>query len=250
MTDIELRKWCLEFVFANETETMDAHKVLQGIDDDWRLEDGTDVIITPYNAAEDVYKWITANEKPAADKESSGVDVSDCFISYSSGTYTEATIDRVSLPVKSYQEALGIESSEVINLSSGNKVDTIDRSMKPDLGFDPILLARVDETRLVHYGNESIQKRVKNILEKDDLVYIAELVVNTEAEMLKTPGFGRESLTLLRIRLADYRLKFGEHIPNFNFCRESILKLRELYKEEIAERLKKSILSILLAELG
>jgi DNA-directed RNA polymerase subunit alpha len=54
------------------------------------------------------------------------------------------------------------------------------------LPFNPVLLRKVDEMEL--------SVRSQNCLRNDNIVYIGDLVIRTEAEMLKTPNFGRKSL--------------------------------------------------------
>ena len=57
---------------------------------------------------------------------------------------------------------------------------------KPELPFNPHLLRKVDELEL--------SVRSANCLKNDNIVYIGDLVQKTEAEMLRTPNFGRKSL--------------------------------------------------------
>src|SRR6185295_8211831 len=57
---------------------------------------------------------------------------------------------------------------------------------KPDLAFNPVLLKKVDELEL--------SVRSANCLKNDNIVYIGDLIQKTEAEMLRTPNFGRKSL--------------------------------------------------------
>ena len=56
----------------------------------------------------------------------------------------------------------------------------------PDLAFNPAFLKKVDELEL--------SVRSANCLKNDNIVYIGDLVQKTEAEMLRTPNFGRKSL--------------------------------------------------------
>ena len=55
----------------------------------------------------------------------------------------------------------------------------------PDLAFNPAFLKKVDELEL--------SVRSANCLKNDNIVYIGDLVQKTEAEMLRTPNFGRKS---------------------------------------------------------
>ena len=60
----------------------------------------------------------------------------------------------------------------------------------PDLAFNPAFLKKVDELEL--------SVRSANCLKNDNIVYIGDLVQKTEAEMLRTPNFGRKSLNEIK----------------------------------------------------
>lgn len=70
-----------------------------------------------------------------------------------------------------------------------------------------VLFKKVDELEL--------SVRSQNLLKNDNIVYIGDLVIKTEAEMLITPNFGRKSLNEIKERLAEYKLKFGMEVPNW-----------------------------------
>lgn len=73
-----------------------------------------------------------------------------------------------------------------------------------ELAFSPTLLKKVDELEL--------SVRSQNCLKNDNIVYIGDLVIKTEAEMLKTQNFGRKSLNEIKEILAKFSLKFGMDI--------------------------------------
>lgn len=73
--------------------------------------------------------------------------------------------------------------------------------------FNPNLLRRVDELEL--------SVRSANCLKNDNIVYIGDLVQKTEAEMLRTPNFGRKSLNEIKEVLAQMGLHLGMEIPNW-----------------------------------
>ena len=58
------------------------------------------------------------------------------------------------------------------------------------LEFNPLLLKKVDELEL--------SVRSANCLKNDNIVYIGDLIQKTEAEMLRTPNFGRKSLNEIK----------------------------------------------------
>lgn len=89
------------------------------------------------------------------------------------------------------------------------------------LPFDPNLLRKVDELEL--------SVRSQNCLKNDNIVYIGDLVIKTESEMLKTPNFGRKSLNEIKEVLANLGLKFGMDIPEWP--PENIEELAKKYEE-------------------
>jgi len=76
-----------------------------------------------------------------------------------------------------------------------------------ELKFDPNLLRKVDELEL--------SVRSQNCLKNDNIVYIGDLVIKSEGEMLKTPNFGRKSLNEIKEVLANMNLNFGMNIPEW-----------------------------------
>jgi len=69
------------------------------------------------------------------------------------------------------------------------------------------LLRKVDELEL--------SVRSANCLKNDNIVYIGDLVQKSEAEMLRTPNFGRKSLNEIKEVLANMGLHLGMEIPNW-----------------------------------
>jgi DNA-directed RNA polymerase subunit alpha len=83
----------------------------------------------------------------------------------------------------------------------------LDGDAKPDLPFNPALLKKVDELEL--------SVRSANCLKNDNIVYIGDLVQKTEAEMLRTPNFGRKSLNEIKEVLAQMGLHLGMEIQGW-----------------------------------
>lgn len=77
----------------------------------------------------------------------------------------------------------------------------------PELEFNPALLKKVDELEL--------SVRSANCLKNDNIVYIGDLIQKTEAEMLRTPNFGRKSLNEIKEVLAQMGLHLGMEVPNW-----------------------------------
>ncbi len=83
----------------------------------------------------------------------------------------------------------------------------VDEDVRPELEFNPALLKKVDELEL--------SVRSANCLKNDNIVYIGDLIQKTEAEMLRTPNFGRKSLNEIKEVLAQMGLHLGMDAPNF-----------------------------------
>jgi DNA-directed RNA polymerase subunit alpha len=86
-------------------------------------------------------------------------------------------------------------------------VSTSSASEEPDLGFNPVLLKKVDELEL--------SVRSANCLRNDNIVYIGDLIQKTEAEMLRTPNFGRKSLNEIKEILSNMGLHLGMDVANW-----------------------------------
>ena len=78
---------------------------------------------------------------------------------------------------------------------------------KPELPFNPALLKKVDELE------RSV--RSANCLKNDNIVYIGDLIQKTEAEMLRTPNFGRKSLNEIKEVLSGMGLHLGMEVEDW-----------------------------------
>ncbi len=76
-----------------------------------------------------------------------------------------------------------------------------------DLEFNPLLLKKVDELEL--------SVRSANCLKNDNIVYIGDLIQKSEAEMLRTPNFGRKSLNEIKEVLTAMGLHLGMDITDW-----------------------------------
>ena len=92
----------------------------------------------------------------------------------------------------------------------------------PELAFNPALLKKVDELEL--------SVRSANCLKNDNIVYIGDLIQKTEAEMLRTPNFGRKSLNEIKEVLAQMGLHLGMEVPNWP--PENIEELAKRYEDQ------------------
>ncbi len=82
-----------------------------------------------------------------------------------------------------------------------------EQATEESLGINPYLLKKVEELEL--------SVRSANCLKNDNIVYIGDLVQKTEAEMLKTPNFGRKSLNEIKEVLGNMGLRFGMQLDNW-----------------------------------
>ena len=79
--------------------------------------------------------------------------------------------------------------------------------VKEELPFNRNLLKKVEELEL--------SVRSANCLKNDNIVYIGDLVQKTEAEMLRTPNFGRKSLNEIKEVLNKMGIHLGMDTPGW-----------------------------------
>ena len=99
----------------------------------------------------------------------------------------------------------------------------VEGEAKPELPFNPALLKKVDELEL--------SVRSANCLKNDNIVYIGDLIQKTEAEMLRTPNFGRKSLNEIKEVLAGMALHLGMDVPNWP--PENIEELAKKFEDQM-----------------
>ncbi len=109
--------------------------------------------------------------------------------------------DSVALAARILQDQLQI----FINFEEPQREQQIEQ--QPELEFNAALLKKVDELEL--------SVRSANCLKNDNIIYIGDLIQKTEAEMLRTPNFGRKSLNEIKEVLAAMGLHLGMDVPNW-----------------------------------
>jgi DNA-directed RNA polymerase subunit alpha len=109
--------------------------------------------------------------------------------------------DSLALAARILQDQLQL----FINFEDPNQ--TFQERPDEDLPFNKNLLRKVDELEL--------SVRSANCLKNDNVIYIGDLVQKTEAEMLRTPNFGRKSLNEIKEVLAQMGLHLGMEVPNW-----------------------------------
>jgi DNA-directed RNA polymerase subunit alpha len=125
--------------------------------------------------------------------------------------------DAVALAARILQDQLQL----FINFEEPTSREAAEDRAEPP--FNKNLLRKVDELEL--------SVRSANCLKNDNIVYIGDLVLKTEAEMLRTPNFGRKSLNEIKEVLSQMGLHLGMDIPNWppENIEELAKKLEEPY---------------------
>jgi DNA-directed RNA polymerase subunit alpha len=125
--------------------------------------------------------------------------------------------DAVALAARILQDQLQL----FINFEEPQVVTEAER--KDELPFNKNLLRKVDELEL--------SVRSANCLKNDNIIYIGDLVQKTEAEMLRTPNFGRKSLNEIKEVLTQMGLHLGMEVSNWppENIEELAKKLEEPY---------------------
>ncbi len=125
--------------------------------------------------------------------------------------------DAVALAARILQDQLQL----FINFDEPTQV--VEEERKDDLPFNKNMLRKVDELEL--------SVRSANCLKNDNIIYIGDLVLKSEAEMLRTPNFGRKSLNEIKEVLSQMGLHLGMDIPNWppENIEELAKKLEEPY---------------------
>jgi DNA-directed RNA polymerase subunit alpha len=123
--------------------------------------------------------------------------------------------DSIAYAARILQDQLSI----FVNFEEPSKPEILDDV--PELAFNPALLKKVDELEL--------SVRSANCLKNDNIVYIGDLIQKTEAEMLRTPNFGRKSLNEIKEVLAQMGLHLGMDVPNWP--PDNIEELAKRYEE-------------------
>jgi DNA-directed RNA polymerase subunit alpha len=124
--------------------------------------------------------------------------------------------DAVAYAARIIQDQLSI----FVNFDEPQKEEV--REEVAELAFNPALLKKVDELEL--------SVRSANCLKNDNIVYIGDLIQKTEAEMLRTPNFGRKSLNEIKEVLAGMGLHLGMEVPAWP--PENIEDLAKRYEDQ------------------
>ncbi|MFT7086776.1 MAG: DNA-directed RNA polymerase subunit alpha [Rickettsiales bacterium] len=111
------------------------------------------------------------------------------------------------------QDALGVaakilqEQLEVFVNFDVSKIVDVKKENDGEPEFNKNLLKTIDELEL--------SVRSYNCLKNENIIYVGDLVIKTESEMLKTSNFGRKSLNELKENLKSMGLGFGAKLTNW-----------------------------------
>jgi DNA-directed RNA polymerase subunit alpha len=108
--------------------------------------------------------------------------------------------DQLSLFVH-FEDMIPVGSSPMIGMAAAPAEESDTNQL------NRYLLKKVDELEL--------SVRSANCLKNDNIIYIGDLVQKTEAEMLRTPNFGRKSLNEIKEVLSSMGLRLGMDIPGW-----------------------------------
>ena len=109
--------------------------------------------------------------------------------------------DAIALAARILQDQLQL----FINFEEPRELPRAEEAVEPE--FNPNLLRKVDELEL--------SVRSANCLKNDNIIYIGDLVQYSEAEMLRTPNFGRKSLNEIKDVLAAMGLYLGMELTDW-----------------------------------
>ena len=98
--------------------------------------------------------------------------------------------------------------------------DTVAESPRIGLAAAPAASDETDTNQLNRFLLKKVDElelsvRSANCLKNDNIIYIGDLVQKTEAEMLRTPNFGRKSLNEIKEVLSSMGLRLGMDIPGW-----------------------------------
>lgn len=150
-----------------------------------------DAVFSPVRKV--AYKVDNARVGQVTDYDKLSVDVT------TDGTITPE--DSVALAARILQDQLQL----FINFEEPQLA--IREESRDELPFNKNLLRKVDELEL--------SVRSANCLKNDNIIYIGDLVLKSEAEMLRTPNFGRKSLNEIKEVLSQMGLHLGMEIANW-----------------------------------
>jgi DNA-directed RNA polymerase subunit alpha len=108
-------------------------------------------------------------------------------------------------PEEAIRRAATILQQQLAAFVDLKAIPMIEKSEKESM--NPLYLRPVDDLELT--------VRSANCLKAENIYYIGDLVLKTEADLLKTPNLGKKSLTEIQSVLASHGLSLGMDIDNW-----------------------------------
>lgn len=102
-------------------------------------------------------------------------------------------------------------------------VKEVQKPTKSKLPFNKNLLRKVSD--------QELSVRSQNCLKVDNIIYLGDLVIKAESQMLKTPNFGKKSLNEIKKMLEEYQLSFGMNVVEWP--PKNIEELSKKYLEDV-----------------
>ncbi len=202
---------------GHDIEILNPELVICTLDDGAKIsmemvvESGKGYVMASQNRPEDapvglipVDALYTPVKKVACRVENTRVGQVTDFDKLSMDIETNGTVtpeDAIGLAARILQDQLQL----FVNFEEPTRVEHEEIHVEP--GFNAHLIRKVDELEL--------SVRSANCLKNDNINYIGDLVQKTEAEMLRTPNFGRKSLNEIKEVLGTMGLHLGMEIDNW-----------------------------------
>jgi DNA-directed RNA polymerase subunit alpha len=141
-------------------------------------------------------------------------------VSYSVETYYSSSHDNEQERLFISVETNGAVSPEVAVAISAR---ILQDQVQPFIGIniDPIQKQEVetclpfDHRLLMRVENLELSVRSQNCLKNENIVYVGDLVTKSEFDMLRTPNFGRKSLSEIKEVLTRLNLNFGMEVQKW-----------------------------------
>jgi len=168
--------------------------------------------------------YVTASRNRPVDAPVGLIPVDSLFSPIKQVSYTVEN-SRVGQVIDYDKLYLDVETNGTINpeMAVALSARILQDQLNPFISFEEVLEDEVPEEEVLQFDRNLLRKvdelelsvRSQNCLKNDNIIYIGDLVRKTEAEMLKTPNFGRKSLNEIKEVLAGMGLRFGMDVDGW-----------------------------------
>jgi DNA-directed RNA polymerase subunit alpha len=181
----------------------------------------------------------TANEHPKLDYGNDFIAIDSIFSPIKRCSF-KVTHSRVGSETEYDKLLLTVETNGSIkaDLSLALAAKILQEQLQVFINFKEVEEVKKPEKKTIPFNSNLLKKisdlelsvRSQNCLKNDTIVYIGDLVTKTEGQMLKTPNFGKKSLTEIKDILAEMGLRFGMEVSEWP--PENIEKLAATYLKD------------------